>query len=473
MNVKNIARCAAVLACGLLLLLPLAACVEKPSADTDLSDWEGKEELELTSRDNAELRERYDELKENSALAFSTTSPEEGALFVTESYGDGVKIIGYNGDSTIIVVPETVGEKAVAAIGKSAFSQSNIRAISLPDSVVAIDKGAFAGCDKLATIRVPFIGDGGENTHFGYIFGADSYENNALSVPASLDMVILGSKITEIGENAFAGCKMISAVVLPTYIEKIGVFAFYECRDLVYVSSYTTLKEVGSYAFADCSSLYKLELSLAETIGFGALYGCDSLRSLGLPFVGGSATENRFIGYIFGAETADFNDEFVPKSLYSVSIAAAQCKDIPDRAFAGCAYISEFIFDLEIENIGIRAFYACRSIKSIALPDAVKTIGDDAFFGCDNLESITFGKGVESIGMQAFYGCRSLKSVEIPEKVTEIKASTFALCSSLETVKLGNVRKIGKDAFWRCESLAPVDCTGIEVAEGNESLSAE
>ena len=457
------------LALASCLLLSLVSCVEKPQADVEGDDWEGKESLELTDRDNKALRERYEEYRENAALAFSTNAPESEELFVTEDFEDGVKIVDYIGEASIIVVPETIGGKTVLAIG-DAFAESDIRAISLPDTVVSIDKGAFAKCEKIATMRLPFVGDGGETTHFGYIFGADDYGNNSLAVPASLDMVILGEKVTEIAENAFSGCKKISAIVLPAQIQKIGDFAFYECRDLVYVSTYTALKEVGSYAFGDCDMLYKLELTLAETIGFGALYGCDSLHSLGLPFVGGSATENRFIGYIFGAPTADFNDEFVPRSLYSVSISDAACRDIPDRAFAGCAYIAEFIFGMEIESIGIRAFYACRSIQSISLPDAVKTVGDDAFFGCDNLKTVELGNGVESIGMQAFYGCRALESITIPELVTEIKASTFALCSSLEVVTLNNVKKIGKDAFYKCDSLAPADCTGIEVADGNDAI---
>ena len=467
-------RCKSWLAAAIIgaLLLTLASCVAKPQVNVDADGWEGKEELELGDRDNKALRERYEEYRENATLAFSTNAPESEELFVTESFGDGVKIVDYTGEASIIVVPETIGGKTVLAIG-DAFAGSDIRAISLPDTVTEIDKGAFSGCEKLATLRSPFVGDGEEMTHFGYIFGADNYEKNSLAVPGSLDMVILGENVTEIAENAFAGCKKISAVVLPTHIQKIGNFAFYECKDLVYVSAYTTLKEVGSYAFGECSSLYKLELSLADTIGFGALYGCDSIYSLGLPFVGGSATENRFIGYIFGAECADFNDEFVPRSLYSVSISDTACRDIPDRAFAGCTYIAEFIFGMQIESIGIRSFYACRSIRSITLPDAVKTIGDDAFFGCDNLETVELRNGIESIGMQAFYGCRSLKSVEIPENVTELKPSTFALCASLETVKLNNVKKIGKDAFSKCESLTPVDCSGIEVGDGNGNLMAE
>ena len=155
------------------LLLTLASCVEKPQAEVDADGWEGKGEFELTDRDNKNLRERYEEYKENAALAFSNNAPENEELFITESFGEGVKIVGYTGGATIIVVPETIGGKNVLAIGK-AFAGGNIRAISLPDTVVSIDKGAFAKCEQLSTMRVPFVGNGEEITHFGYIFGADS-----------------------------------------------------------------------------------------------------------------------------------------------------------------------------------------------------------------------------------------------------------------------------------------------------------
>ena len=459
------------LICALLGAV-LSSCVPKPSEETEEA-WQGKESFEITDEISASeeaLAERYGEYLENSYLAFKQNQPASGEAFEVEEYGDGVRIVAYKGSDSIVVIPESIGDRAVVALGEQAFASSSVRAVSVPDCVERIEKGVFEDCANLATLRLPFVGDGAENTHFGIIFGANSYENHAIKLPSSLDMVILGDRVTEIADNAFAGCKMISAMVLPVGVERIGEFAFYECKDMVYISRNTAVKEIGSYAFGYCSALYQADFLMAESFGLGAFYECNSLRSMSLPFVGGSATVNRFLGYIFGAETADHNAEFVPESLRSISISARVCKDIPDRAFAGCAYISEFIFDMELESIGIRAFYACRSLKSITLPDGIRTVGDDAFFGCDNLESAELGAGLESLGMQAFYGCRALKNIVIPEKVTELKPSVFALCSSLETITLNNVKKIGKDAFFGCGSLTPVDCAGIEIAEGNSAL---
>lgn len=452
----------------LVLSAALVGCVEKPEEPLD-GEWIGKEEFQPSTgigKDTAELAKRYAKYEENAGLAFKYSPLSSESDFTVSDYEDGVRIDGYVGEDNIIVIPDTIFGKRVLAIGEKAFSSVSMRAIYVPDSVCYIEKSAFEGADAVATLRLPFIGDGKENTNLGYIFGSNGYSDHAVKVPVTLDMVIIGDKTTKIEDDAFAGCKSISAVVLPDSVESIGAFAFYECRDLVYINA-SAVKSIGEYAFGYCSALYSVSFAAADSIGAGALYESNALYSITIPFVGGSESENRFIGYIFGAESADHNAQFVPSSLYSVTVEG--CTEIPDRAFASCQYIGYFNLGEGISKIGIRAFYSCRSIVEIAMPDSLATISDDAFFGCDNLMVVDLG-GANEIGMQAFYGCRALKSVTIPSGVTEIKPSTFALCSSLEIVELNNVKKIGKDAFYKCDSLTPVDCGGIEVAEGNESL---
>lgn len=467
MNKKIIYTAAACAALILSLSLALTACVDRPDAQND-GEWESKEEFSPSSgigNDTEELFERYGEYKENASLAFKQNGAADESDFEVSDYEGGVRIDKYVGSESIIVLPEVIGGKAVLAIGEKAFSSAAVRALYIPDSVVYIEKSALEGADAIVTLRLPFVGDGKEITNLGHIFGSNGYSNHAVKVPVTLDMVILGEKTEKIDENAFASCKSLSAIVLPESVESIGNFAFYECRDLVYVNA-EKVKTVGEYAFGYCDAIPVIGFENLQNIGLGALYECNSIYSVTLPFVGKNESENRYIGYIFGAESADHNQSFVPKSLYSVSVTGG---DIPERAFASCLYIGEFILGEGVENIGVRAFYSCRSLIEIALPDSLKTVGDDAFFGCDNLELADLGN-VERIGMQAFYGCRSLKSVNIPEKVTEIKPSTFAMCTNLKTVELNNVKKIGKDAFWRCDSLTPVDCAAIEVLGGNEAL---
>ena len=144
-------------------------------------------------------------------------------------------------------------------------------------------------------------------------------------------------------------------------------------------------------------------------------------------------------------------------------------------------------FDGKVTTIGERAFYYCRSLTSVAIPDSVTTIGSSAFSWCSSLQEFN-GKfasedgrclivdgvlnsfaigcgateyaipdGVTTIGGYAFEYCRSLTSVTIPDSVTTIGESAFAWCSGLTSVTIGDsVTTIGDYAFQGCDSLTSV-----------------
>ena len=86
-----------------------------------------------------------------------------------------------------------------------------------------------------------------------------------------------------------------------------------------------------------------------------------------------------------------------------------------------------------IESIGKYAFYNCKGITSISIPDTVKTIGPYSFNECKNLETVTLpsnGK-LSSIGDCAFGNCTKLcdesgnVKVSVPSFVTSIGVSAF------------------------------------------------
>ena len=66
---------------------------------------------------------------------------------------DLMTVIGYTGNSDIVVVQETVNGKTVKVIGESAFEASMISKIDLPDTIELIGKRAFANCSNLATME--------------------------------------------------------------------------------------------------------------------------------------------------------------------------------------------------------------------------------------------------------------------------------------------------------------------------------
>ena len=111
-----------------------------------------------------------------------------------------------------------------------------------------------------------------------------------------------------------------------------------------------------------------------------------------------------------------------------------------------------------VKVIGNVAFWGCKSLTNINIPNSVTTIGDSAFVGCESLTNINIPNSVPTIGEQTFLGCESLVNINIPNSVTTIGDSAFAFCDSLTSINIPNsVTTIGKGAFSDCDSLVNIN----------------
>jgi hypothetical protein len=99
---------------------------------------------------------------------------------------------------------------------------------------------------------------------------------------------------------------------------------------------------------------------------------------------------------------------------------------------------------------------------TIEIPDSVTNIPFNAFDGCDSLISITIPDSVKTIGFRAFSGCTGLTSINIPDSVTSIDSCAFSGCSNLTSVTIGDsVTSISYNAFEDCDSLDSVYITDL------------
>lgn len=89
-----------------------------------------------------------------------------------------------------------------------------------------------------------------------------------------------------------------------------------------------------------------------------------------------------------------------------------------------------------VTAIGDYAFYGCRGMTSINLPETVTAIGDFAFVFCYGLTSIALSESIKSIGNYSFYGCIGLTEVTIPGSVTYLGYGAFMHCYSMTSVKI-------------------------------------
>ena len=79
------------------------------------------------------------------------------------------------------------------------------------------------------------------------------------------------------------------------------------------------------------------------------------------------------------------------------------------------------------------------------------------------IKLIIIGDGVTTIGKYAFYRCKALTSVTIPNSVTTIGEEAFSECTNLQKVNIGNsVKTIGIFAFGNCTSITQISSEAVE-----------
>lgn len=179
-----------------------------------------------------------------------------------------------------------------------------------------------------------------------------------------------------------------------------------------------------------------------------------------------SVTEVEIPSEIEGLPVTIIEDAFYGcKNLTSITIPDG-VTSIGDWTFGFCSALTSVTIPDSVISIGECAFYECENLTSITFPDNVTSLGDLAFFYCKNLTSITIPDGVTSIGVNAFGYCTSLTSITIPNSVTSIGNYALEYCTSLTSITIpDSVASIGNGAFYYCDILE-----SITIPEGITSI---
>ena len=121
-------------------------------------------------------------------------------------------------ETDIIIASEYKGVP-VTSIGNFAFEEcTNLRSITIPDSVTSLGLHAFEGCSGLTSITIP-------------------------------------NSVISIGAAAFSSCASLASITIPDSVTSIGVQAFIGCSGLTSITIPDSVTSISDGAFSYCSSL--------------------------------------------------------------------------------------------------------------------------------------------------------------------------------------------------------------------------
>ena len=112
----------------------------------------------------------------------------------------------------------------------------------------------------------------------------------------------------------------------------------------------------------------------------------------------------------------------------------------------------------QVTTVGDNAFYGCKQMTKVIIPESVAKIGDYAFYECELLDISAIPVSVKSLGRQTFYGCNAIKTITVPASVEEMGGGTFENCAELSSVTLGNgIKKVVYEMFAYCKKLKTIN----------------
>ena len=367
----------------------------------------------------------------------------------------------YEATMTTIELPDGLIE-----IGQTAFQNSKLTSVNMPDSVTTLGMAAYTGSNYLTSIKLSAA--------------LTDIPNNAFAnVGTSLEAVeelVVPEGVVSVGNSAFAG-RHIETLTLPSTLQTIGSKAFenHQIKSLVIPRSVTKIGDQAFRVYQEGIDKTLESLTLYEglvTIGKEAFQG-SKITELELPSTVVLSAKDKSSDCIFGKSglpanpivTLYVSDESKVEE-WNTSYANNYSHVVVYNNLTGTGWkLSDFTYDEETGTLtgwSESGQTKRATLKTLVLPDktpggkTIVSIGEKAFKIPDD-EVVVTKFGIDSPN--------GMTAVVLPKTVTTIGKQAFAQ-NAFTTVDLTNVTAIGERAFYGN------DLTKVELPDTVTSLGA-
>lgn len=348
-------------------------------------------------------------ISENVLYAFHPYALSSTKWLSNQSNGNvylGKNYIQYKG--TMPANTDLTLESGTLSIAGSAFSgKSQLKSITIPDTVQFIGSNAFSGCTGLTSIDIP------ESLNKDFYVPSYQYYKTSLSgsvAESNLNQAYSPfyssacTNITTVNWNAIDGyggsstqtssCFLGGGTYLPNVttinfgsnVEVIPNYLCYGLKKLTSITIPNSIKYINYYAFSNCTGL--TSITIPETIeGFSTsiIYGCTGITTLNYNAVSAHSFSNS--NYTNPIKT--YSSLWGTTSNLTTVNIGNQVQVIPGGFLgSGQSKITSINIPSSVTTISYGAFYQSK-LTSIDLPASVTSIGNYAFYYCSSLTSIT------------------------------------------------------------------------------------
>lgn len=340
---------------------------------------------------------------------------------------------------------KSVGWGELQRIGDHAFYNSGMRSVQLPESVVELERYAFADCENLTEAVIP---DSIPVLGIGTFVGTPV---EAIRIGAGTEIEVISYQVEHnpFFDTSFEGegLNRQERLVIKGYA---GSHAEYFAnqyqipfRTLGYVDGYTVEGQCGDNVY------WRLELKP----GIMTIYGEGDTWNYG-------DMDSEY------AESDGYVDYFVPWHGYRDGIRTLVIEDgiqmIGMRLFADCRNLKEVDWG-NVAHLGVCSFQNT-GLQVVELPESVRGIWDYSFSWCEQLEEIVIPASVDEISFP-FAG-----SMQLSKVILEGNPVIYGQWSEEEQNHSGSLFYEREDRLWNEELVIYCKDSADRVKEYAERL---